>query len=514
MQQREQWNSRIGFILAAAGSAIGLGNIWRYPYVVYDNGGGAFLIPYFFALLTAGIPILLLEFGIGRLGRGSAPLSFRSLSRKFEWLGWWQVAICFVISTYYAVILAWSVSYFFYSFSLSWGNDTEAFLFQSYLGVPEGAVTASGWQFGGLRLQVLLPLLAVWGATYYVMQRGVQKGIERISKIFIPILFVIMVLFVVRALTLPGAAVGLNHLFTPDFGKILPAFLGGTNPEWFRVWLAAYGQIFFSLSVAFAIMVTYASYLDKKQEVNNSGFIMAFSNSGFEFLCAIGVFAAIGFMAVSSGSDVKDVATAGVGLAFVVFPQIINAFPAFNGFFGALFFLSLVIAGFTSFISILEVLIAAVMDKFRMSRRTAVRWIVGGCALVSMLYATGAGIVVLDIVDHFINNFGIIVAGLAEVVLIGWFANSARILEENNRVSDFRVGYWWHVMIKGITPAVLAFMTYKNFELELAKAYEDYPLHALLTFGWLTVALTLASSFLLAYYLKREANVREGGDRA
>nr|WP_200889543.1 sodium-dependent transporter [Cohnella kolymensis] len=337
------------------------------------------------------------------------------------------------------------------------------------------------------------------GFTYYVLYKGVKKGIEKLNVIFMPILWVIMILFVIRAVTLEGAAEGLNHLFTPDFAKILPGFLGGTNPEWYSVWIAAYGQIFFSLSVAFAIMITYSSYMNKKMEVNNSGFIMAFSNSGFEFLAAIGVFAAIGFMAATSGSDVKDVAAAGVGLAFVVFPKIINAFPGMNGFFGALFFLSLIIAGFTSLVSIIEVLIAAVMDKFRMTRKAAVNWVVGICAFVSLIYVTGAGLVVLDIVDHFINSFGIVISGLLEVLMLGWLYKLSRIREENNLVSDYRIGAWWDVMIKFVTPLFLLFMTYKNFELEFSKAYEGYPDHALLTFGWGSLILSVIACVILTY---------------
>lgn len=497
--EREQWGSRIGFILAASGSAIGLGNIWRFPYVAYDNGGGAFLIPYFFALLTAGIPILLLEFGIGRLGRGSAPLSFRRLSQRFELLGWLQTLICFVITTFYIAVIAWSIAYFFYSFNLSWGEDTQAFLFGTHLGIPENVVTAGGWNFGGIQWRVLVPLLLAWAGTYYVLYRGVRKGIEKVNVIFMPILWVIMILFVIRAVTLTGAAEGLNHLFQPDFAKILPAFLGGTNPEWFSVWMAAYGQIFFSLSVAFAIMVTYSSYLNKKTEVNNSGFIMAFSNSGFEFLAAIGVFAVLGFMAATTGSDVKEVAAAGVGLAFVVFPKIVNAFPALNGLFGALFFLSLIIAGFTSLISIIEVIIASVMDKFRLSRKAAVNWVVGICVLVSLMYVTGAGLIILDIVDHFINSFGIVISGLIELLLFGWFFKLATIRKENNLVSDFPIGRWWDVMVKIVTPLVLLFMTYKNFELEFSKAYEGYPNHALMTFGWGSLILCIVISLIMTY---------------
>lgn len=505
MQQREQWATRLGFILAASGSAIGLGNIWRFPYIAYENGGGAFLIPYFFALLTAGIPILLLEFGIGRSQSGSAPLSLRRLSSRFEWLGWWQVMISFVIAVYYVAVIVWAVSYFFFSFNLKWGSDTEGFLFYEYLRMPTDVVTDSGWNLGGIQWHIFLPLLAVWAAAFIILFSGVRKGIERASKIFMPILVLVMIVFVIRAVTLDGAAAGLNHLFTPEFSKIIP---GGGNPEWYKVWMAAYGQVFFSLSIAFAIMITYSSYLDKKTDVNNSGFIMAFANSGFEFLAAIGVFAALGFMAGVSGSDVGDVAAAGVGLAFVVFPQIINELPFLNGVFGSLFFLSLVLAGFTSFISILEVVIAAVMDKLRLARRAATSWVIGICAAVSIMFSTGAGVVLLDIVDHFINAYGIVVAGFLEVLLLGWFSKKLNdIRRENNLVSDFSVGYWWNIMIKYVTPLVLLFMTIMNLIAEFSGNYEGYPTHAIVSFGWVMVLLTFVIAFVMTYAVRWKDNV-------
>lgn len=160
--QNEQWGNRTGFILAAVGSAIGLGNIWRFPYVAYENGGGAFLIPYLFALLTAGIPILILEFGIGKRGGGSAPLSFRNLNQKWEWLGWFQVMLSFVIITYYSVIIAWALSYTKFSLSLEWGEDAKGFLFNNFLGL-----TDSAWTIGGLQTHLILPLIIVWGIVFY-----------------------------------------------------------------------------------------------------------------------------------------------------------------------------------------------------------------------------------------------------------------------------------------------------------------------------------------------------------
>jgi NSS family neurotransmitter:Na+ symporter len=503
MEMREQWGTRLGFILAAAGSAIGLGNIWRFPYIAYENGGGAFLIPYFFALLTAGIPILILEFGIGRSQRGSAPLSLRRLSSKYEWLGWWQVLLSFVIITYYVVIIAWAMSYFAFSFGQRWGTDTEGFLFGKFLGLTEAGITETGYNFGGIQWHILLPLVIAWGIIFYTIFRGVKKGIELLSRIFMPLLLVLMIIFVIRAITLPGAAAGLDHLLTPNFSYIFP---WGDNPEWYKVWMAAYGQIFFSLSIAFAVMITYASYLPKDKDVNNSGFIMAFSNSGFEFLAAIGVFATLGFMAHTMNVGVEEVVTKSIGLAFIAFPQIINSFPALNALFGALFFLTLVIAGITSAISIVEVVVAGLMEKTKMTRKIATSWVCGVGFLISLLYITGAGLLILDIVDNFVNSFGIVISGLLEVILIGWFFKLNKIREENNLVSDFKIGSWWNISIQIITPFVLIVMTVMNFILEFSRPYGDYPLHALVAFGWGTIVATILIAFILNSPLKWPEN--------
>lgn len=291
MENRAQFGSRAGFIFAAVGSAIGLGNIWRFPGVAYDNGGGAFFFPYLFALLTAGIPLLILEFTIGHKYRGSAPLSLARIKRGGEWIGWWQIAIAFVIATYYSVIIAWAMSYTVFSFNLKWGADTTDFLVADYLKVGD---TAS---FGSFVPGVLIPLILVWLIVLGIMYAGVKKGIEVAAKIMIPLLVVLFVIIVIRALTLEGAVDGLNTFFKPDWGSIMNG----------KVWVAAYGQIFFSLSIGFAIMVTYSSYLPKKADITNSAFITGFANSGFELLAGFGVFAALGFMAAQQGVGVNEV---------------------------------------------------------------------------------------------------------------------------------------------------------------------------------------------------------------
>lgn len=471
MENRSQWGTRAGFILAAVGSAIGLGNIWRFPYVAYENGGGAFFIPYLFALLTAGIPILIMEFTIGHKYRGSAPLSFFRLNgKKTEFLGWWGVFVSFVISTYYAVIIAWAMKYTVYSFSLSWGEDTRGFFFSDVIKLADNP-----GEVGGLVGGVALPLLLVWLICYIILMGGVKKGIELANRIFIPLLFVLFLFVVIRAITLDGAMVGLDAFFKPDLDKLL-------NP---RVWVAAYGHIFFSLSVAFAIMITYSSYLPKKSDITNNAFITGFANSSVELLAGIGVFAVLGFMATTQGVDVKDVADAGVGLAFVVFPEIINQMPGMNGLFGAFFFLSLTLAGITSLISICETYIAGVSDKFNMSRRRSVTIGVGISAAVSMLYATNGGLYFLDAADYFINQFGIAVIGLVEVFLLGWIFRKLGDLQRHaNLVSDIQIGWWWQFSLRFITPIVLGTMIFFLIKDNIAENYEGYPTSFLWTIGW------------------------------
>lgn len=476
METRSQWGTRAGFILAAVGSAIGLGNIWRFPAVAYDNGGGAFFLPYLIALLTAGIPILILEYTLGHKYRGSAPLTFRKMNRNLEWLGWWQIFISFVISTYYAVIIAWASYYAFSSFTLAWGSDTQAFLFEKYLQVaPAGEV-------GSLVPNVLIPLILVWVVALFFLFRGVKKGIELANRIFIPTLVVIFLIICIRAVTLDGAVLGLQAFFEPNWGKI---FSG-------EVWVAAYGQIFFSLSIAFAIMVTYASYLPKKSDLANNAFIVGLGNSGFELLAGIGVFAALGFMASVSGSTVQDVVAGGIGLAFVVFPQIINEFPFWNEFFGFLFFASLILAGITSLISITETYIAGLSDKFGISRSKAVIFGGGLAALISLLFATQGGINFLDAVDYFINQFGIVVAGLVEVIVIAWFLRKLTALQEHtNALSDIRIGLWWKLCLWIVTPALLGYMLFDLLRTNLLKKfdtptgnYEGYSDAFIMYAGW------------------------------
>ncbi|MDV6014059.1 sodium-dependent transporter [Haloechinothrix sp. LS1_15] len=467
---REQWATRAGFLLAAIGSAIGLGNIWRFPYIAYDSGGGAFLVPYLVALLTAGIPLLILEYTLGNKYRGSPPIAFLRMSRPTQVLGWWQLAICFVIATYYAVIIAWAVRFTGFSFQQQWGDDPEAFLMGDFLQRAEEPGLMPDYVAG-----VFWPLVAVWVVTLGVLALGVRRGIERANKIFIPLLVVLFVILVGRALTLPGAVSGLDALFSPDWSAIAD----GT------VWVAAYGQIFFSLSIGFGIMITYASYLRRRTDLTGSALVAGFANSSFELLAGIGVFATLGFMAFTAGIALDEVATDGIGLAFVAFPEIISNMPA-GSLFGVLFFGALVVAGLSSLISIVQVVIAGVRDRTGMGRVPAVLCVGGATALASVvLFPTTNGLYLLDAADRFINQYGIALAGLIVVVVVSWVLRKLPALQHHADASSaVRLGWWWRLALGVITPIVLGWMMWDSLRTELAENYEGYPTWFLLVAGW------------------------------
>lgn len=471
MAQRENWGTRVGFILAAVGSAIGLGNIWRFPYMVYDNGGGAFLIPYFFALLTAGIPIIIMEFGLGHKYKGAAPTTFFSMVKKWEWLGWWQVLVSFVISVYYVVVIGWAVNYTKFSFTQAWGEETKGFFFGDFLNLSSSAL-----ELGGIVWPVFIGTALVWLITWAVLFSGVKKGIEFANKIFMPVLFILILILTLRAVTLEGAMDGLNYLFKPDFSRI-------TEP---KVWAAAYGQIFFTLSICFAIMITYSSYLSDDSDINNNGMMTAFINCGFSMVAGIMVFGVLGYMAAKQGVGIEDVAGAGVGLAFVTIPKAINYLPA-PWLFGPLFFISIVFAGLSSMISISEACCSAIIDKFSISRKAAVTGYVVIGFLVSIIFMTKGGLYVLDITDHFINNFGIVLAGIVEVIFVAWLFRLESVREHINAISDFAVGRWWNFCLIVVTPIVLGYMGIKNLIGDLEKPYEGYPIKALVMYGWTVV---------------------------
>ena len=489
---REQWSGQLGFLIAAIGSAIGLGNIWRFPGVAYTNGGGAFIVPYVIALLAAGLPILFLDYALGHRFRGSPPAVFRRLSTRLEWLGWFQVFICFVIMTYYAVVVAWSLRYMFFSVNVAWGDDAAGF-FQSYIGMDRlGSEVAYS---PTVIMGVALPLLFVWGFGLVVTALGVSGGLEKANKIFLPLLVIMFAGLVVRALLLPGAGEGLNALFTPKWSALLD----------YQVWMAAFGQIFFSLSVGFGIMLTYASYLQRRRSnLVGTGLVAGFANSSFELFAGIGVFATLGFMAHTQGVGLSDMKITGPSLSFITFPTVIAQMPG-GALFGVLFFASFAMAGLTSFISIIQVVAAGVGEKLDLAPKKASLVVGVPAAVLSFaLFATRSGLPDLDVVDAFINNIGVVASAIIMCVAVAWVLRRTRLLQDHlNAVSESRmVGLWWRVLVGGIVPVLLGYMFFQTLWSYMIQGYDTYPNGFVMVFGWgmlLLVALATAIMTLVPW---------------
>ncbi|MBC9926091.1 MULTISPECIES: sodium-dependent transporter [unclassified Leucobacter] len=481
---REQWTGQVGFILSALGSAVGLGNIWRFPGVAYENGGGAFLIPYLIALITAGIPILFLDYAIGHRFRGSAPLALRRLAGKLgESIGWFQVFICVFIAIYYTAVLAWASSYFVFSFDLRWGSDATNFFVADYLQTSASPFTLD------FVPSVLIPLVIMWAVALFVVGAGVVRGVQRANVIFIPLLVVGFLILVIRALFLPGAMDGLNALFTPDFAAL-------ADPS---VWIAAYSQIFFSLSIAFGIMLTYSSYRKRRSNLTGPGLVVAFGNSSFEILAGIGVFATLGFFAFQQGIPVGDLDTMqGVGLAFMTFPAIASEMPG-GQLFGALFFGSLVLAGLTSLISILEVIISGIRDKFGLSRAQAAYGIGSILAVASViLFSTTSGLTALDTIDHWANNIGIVGSAVVMTITVLWIRRAGPELGGHiSALSTFRVGRTWLLLVSVLAPIVLGYMLISKIVDLITNGYGGYDPGYLLIAGWGSVLVMIVGSIVL-----------------
>jgi len=481
----------MGFILAALGSAVGLGNIWRFSYLCYKNGGGAFLIPYLLALFIVGVPLMILELGIGHRMRGSSPMSLAKVDRHWEWCGWWAV-ICamYGIMLYYSVVIAWCLRYVFFSFNLTWGSDPNDFFFNQFLQISSGP-----FDFGDIRASIIFALIGVWFFSWLIVFFGVQKGVERANKIFMPLLFVLIAVLVVWSVNLEGASKGLAVYLKPDFSLL-------ANPQ---IWIDAFSQIFFTLSLAFGIMIAYASYLPRKADIVKDAIIICVGNCAFSFFAGFAVFGTLGYMATVTNQPVSEVVKETIGLAFVTYPQAISLMPAFANVFGVVFFTSLVIAGLSSAVSLVEAFSSAIIDKFHYPREAVVSTVCITGFLGSIIFTAKSGLYWIDIVDHFVTHYGLVVIGLIECFVIGWLFKASKLREHINHASGRVLTPFWDVCIKFITPLVLVILMINDLRTEVTVPYEGYSWLAILMIGrdWLMVAL-IVSLFIAMRPWKRE----------
>ncbi len=400
---RGQWSGKTGFILAAAGSAIGLGNIWRFPYTAGQNGGGAFVLIYLGFVLAIGIPVVLAELSIGRRTEKNAVGAFEVLSpgTKWNWLGGLGVATGFGILAFYSVIAGWTVAYLWMAITGGIGGEMSAesstALFTNLIGNPLEAI--------GLTALFLL-------ITVLVVRKGISSGIEKTTKILMPLLFIILLILAVRSMTLPGGEKGLAYLLKPDFSKITMSVV-----------MSALGQALFSLSLGMGAMITYGSYFPKTENLAQAGIAVAFFDTLIAILAGLIIFPALFYVGVDPA--------AGPGLVFVVLPSIFSSLPA-GGLFAIAFYALLAIAALTSTISLLEVIVAYFVDERSWSRSNAA-WAIGGvCFLVAIPSALsqggsdffsnflGTGLDFLSVQNIIWGNYSLSIGALLLCLFLGW----------------------------------------------------------------------------------------------
>ncbi len=473
--------------MAAIGSAVGLGNIWRFPYVAYKNGGGAFLIPYFVALFTVGIPLLIAEYSVGSMFRKSAPMAMRSIHPKAEWVGWWGVFSAFLISIYYSVLIAWCLCYLFHSFGLVWQPDASNFFYNQFLGA--GNSLSLG---GSMNMQIVFALLAVWTSIYLILYKGV-KSIGRAAIITVPLPAILLLILTIRGVTLPGASMGLDFYLSPDFSKL-------SMPS---VWLAAYAQIFFSLSLAQGIMIVYASFLKKGSDINNNAFITALADGGAAFLAGFAVFSILGYLSYQTGQPMSEIAGGGIGLTFITYPTGISKMPVLASFFGVIFFTTLLSFGINSAFSMVEAISEGIKDKFGMNKKktTFIVCLLG--FLLGLLFIPGSGIHWIEIMDHFISNFALVFVGLLECLIFGYAIGGEKIRNYANKVSEIKMGRWSSIMLKLFAPVVLISIALASLVEVMVKGYGNYPSWSIAVAGGI-VLMSVIMAILFARLKCRE----------
>ena len=399
--KRERWNSYSGFIFASIGAAVGIGNIWRFPYMVGENGGGAFFLTYIIVLFTFGLSFMMLEFVVGRYYKTSVVESMKRIQKRFRYVGILIVGITFSILSYYLVILGWILSFFFlmiFGINLSFNDYTNS----------------------------LFPILSFLGISiinFLIIKTDIRKGLERISKIAVLLLIGIIIPLTLLGISMPGAEKGIEFFLTPDFTKSI-------TPE---VWSVAFGQAFFSLSIGMGVLLTYGSYLqDIKKPLFKSSIIIILADLSIAIIAGIMIFSWV----FSHNLDPAQ----GIPLIFQVMPSLFFELEFLGIVVGSLFFFLLLLAGITSSLSMFQVPVSAIQDTFNYSKKKAsylilILVLVAGLPSAlsySQINLSLNNIPILDIVDSAIGTYGIAISAAIFSVIVTWFIDNRKLIEQAN----------------------------------------------------------------------------------
>ncbi|EOD01558.1 sodium-dependent transporter [Caldisalinibacter kiritimatiensis] len=416
--ERDSFASKLGIIAAAAGSAIGLGNIWKFPYIVGENGGGAFLIVYLFCIAIIGLPVMLSEFLIGRKAQKNAIGAFKSIKPGSPWYltGIAGVASAFIILSFYSVVAGWVFSYISRSVTGTLIKVAPDQLGGYFDGLISGVVEPIFWQF------------IVMFLTAFIIVRGIKEGIEKYSKILMPILLGLLVVLMIRSVTLEGASKGLEFLFKPDFSSLKATGV-----------LEALGHAFFSLSLGMGTMITYGSYIKKDENLGTTALQVTIADTAIALMAGIVIFPAV--FAYGFPTD------SGPSLIFITLPAVFQSMPL-GGFFQALFFILVGIASLTSTISILEVVVAFFTEEFNIPRKKATILIAGIIFIIGIPSALSFGALsefkifgktYFDIFDFTASNVLLPLGGLLISLFVGWAWGIKQALKEATNEGTVRL---------------------------------------------------------------------------
>lgn len=432
MDKRNTFSGKLGFILAAAGSAVGLGNLWRFPYLAAKYGGGAFLFVYIILALTFGSVIMITEIAIGRKTQLSPLAAFGKLSAKWKWLGKLATFVPALIFPYYCLIGGWVTKYTVAAFAEPVAAAEDSY-FTSY-------VSSTGEPIIWFGIFIIITTL--------VVVFGVNKGIEKLSKLLMPALLVITVLLSIYVVTRKGALPGIKYYLLPNFKELS-----------FKTFLAALGQLFYSMSLAMGIMITYGSYLSKDESISASARQIELFDTAIAFLAGLMIIPAV---FEYSGGD-KAALGSGPSLMFVTLPKVFNSMPA-GRFIGPLFFFLVLFAALTSSVSILEAIVAGIIDSFNVKRRTASIIVAVYGVIIGIACSFGFGIWsnitilgfdILDFLDFISNNIFLPLVGMLTCVMVGFVIKPASIIDEIELNGPFGMKKFYIVMVKWIAPVFI-----------------------------------------------------------
>lgn len=445
-KSRSSFSSRIGFVLAAAGSAVGLGNLWRFPYLAAQYGGGIFLLAYIILAVTFGFALMITEIAIGRKTRLSCIGAYKAIDRRFGFLGWIAAFVPIIITPYYSVIGGWVMKYLvtFLTGSTQAAADGGNY-FNEFIGFDAGSIPATMLDFNGPTPWFLLFVLL----TTVVVIFGVEKGIEKASRFMMPVLAVLSVVVAVYSLTIDGAMAGLKYYLLPDFSQFSASTV-----------LGALGQLFYSMSLAMGIMITYGSYMQKENLLEHSVTQIEVFDTLFAFIAGLMIIPAV---VAFNGGDPTAI-NAGPGLMFVTLPMVFNSMH-FGGIVGAVFFLLVLFAALTSSISLMETIVSVIMDKTPL-KRTAATIVVTVVVLLfgvpsCLGYGPWAGITIigmqfLDFFDFISNSVLMPIVAFLTCILIGHVVGAKVIADEvKEGAGAFHREKLHRVMVRWVAPILL-----------------------------------------------------------